>query len=81
MKLKILALGYAAAILAAACMLVLSILANMGIYVEAATQMMMVHMFYDITIVGTITGMIEAAIVAFIAAIVFGWLYNMFAEK
>ena len=80
MKLKILALGYAAAILSALCMLSLSILAKLGIYVSAAEQMQNWHMFYDFGVIGTITGMIEAAIGGFILAVVFGAIYNKFIK-
>jgi len=76
MKLDALKLGYAGAIWAALAMFVLSLLASVGIYSEMAIQMSKWHMFYSVTVIGTITGMIEAAIVTFIALYVFGWIYN-----
>ena len=64
-KLNTLALGYAAAIISGAGMRLLSRLANIGIYTSAAEQVSKWHMFYSVTIVGTITGVIEAAIISF----------------
>ncbi len=77
-KCNALALGYAGAILSAAYMLLLSILAYFGIYANAAEQMARWHMFYSLTVVGTITGMIEAAVHGFVALYVLAWLYNKF---
>lgn len=77
-KLNELALGYAAAIISAATMLLLGILGNAGIYSTAAEQMMKWHMFFSLSIGGIIAGMIEAAIIGFIFGYVFAWLYNKF---
>jgi len=74
-----LAMGYAAAILSAACMLVLGILGNLGVYTEAVNAMAQWHLFFSLSIVGIITGMIEAAVWGFVVAFLFGWLYNKFA--
>jgi len=76
MKLNVLVLGYAGAVLSALTMLLLSIGANIGIYAVAAEQMAQWHMFYDTGVVGTITGMIEAAIISFVGLYVFGTIYN-----
>jgi hypothetical protein len=78
-KCNALALGYAGAILSAIYMLLLSILASLGIYATAAQQMANWHMFYSVTVLGTITGMIEAAIHGFIALYLLAWLYNKFS--
>jgi hypothetical protein len=77
-KCNALALGYAGAILSAAWMLVLSILAALGVYVSAAEQMAKWHMFYSVTVVGTITGMIEGAVHGFIFLYALAWIYNKF---
>ncbi len=77
-KLKELALGYAAAILSAAGMLLLGILGNIGIYAGAAEQMQKWHMFFSLSVGGIITGVIEAAVISFVFAYAFGWLYNKF---
>jgi len=60
-------------------MLLLGIGANMGLYVGAAEQMARWHMFFDFSVLGTITGMIEAAIHGFIWAFLIAYLYNKFA--
>jgi hypothetical protein len=77
-KLNALALGYATAILSAVCMLLLGILGNLGIYTSAVQAMQQWHLFFSLSIVGIIAGMIEAAVSGFIIAYVFGWLYNKF---
>ncbi len=80
MKLNSLAFGYACAIISAAVMLLLGILANLGIYVSAAKMMMQWHMFFSLSIVGIITGMIEAAVGSFVFAYAFAWVYNKLAK-
>lgn len=78
LKCNELALGYAGAIVSAGIMLLLSILAALGFYVGAAEQMQRWHMFYSVSIIGTITGMIEAAIISFLALYALAWVYNKF---
>lgn len=77
-KLNSLALGYAAAIIAAVCMLLLGILGNLEVYTGAVEMMQEWHVFFDLSVVGIITGMIEAAVVSFISVFIFGWIYNRF---
>lgn len=77
-KCNALSLGYAGAIIYATWMLLLSMAASLGIYVNAAEQMMEWHLFYSLSIVGTITGMIEAAVHGFVFLYVLAWLYNKF---
>jgi hypothetical protein len=79
-KLNALALGYAGAIVAAVCMLLLGILANLGIYSGGAEQMMKWHMFFSLSVGGIITGMIEAAVISFVFMYLFGWAYNKFVK-
>jgi len=73
------ALAISLALVSAMVMLLLGIFGNLGIYTGAVEMMKQWHMFFDITLIGIITGMIEAAIISFI----FGWLiayvYNKFA--
>ena len=76
--LKPLALGYALAILSAVVMLILGIFGNIGIYTGAVEQMQQWHMFFSLTPLGIIAGMIEAAIMALIFGYAFGVLYNRF---
>lgn len=77
--LNALAFGYAGAVLSAACMLLLSLTYSVGLYGSAVEMMQAWHMFYSPTLVGTITGMIEAAVVGFIFLYVLAVLYNYFA--
>lgn len=76
-----LALGYAGAIISAIGMLLLGILGNLGIYTGAAQMMEEWHMFFSLSIGGIIGGMVEAAIISFIALYVFALLYNVFITK
>lgn len=78
-KLNPLALGYAAAVIAAVGMLLLGILGNLDIYTGAVEMMQEVHMFFDLSIVGIITGILEAAVISFVFTYVFAWTYNKFA--
>jgi hypothetical protein len=77
-KLNELALGYAGAIVSAACMLLLGLLGSIGLYMGAVGMMSQWHMFFSLDIVGIITGMIEAAIIGFVFLYAFGWVYNKF---
>lgn len=70
-KLNELALGYAMAIVSAATMLLLGILGNLGIYTGAVQMMQQWHMFFSLSVIGIITGMIEAAIISFVLAYAF----------
>lgn len=70
------ALGYAGAIVAALGMLVLSIVAKLGLYTQAAEQMMKWHMFYSLSIGGIVAGMIEGAVISFIVLWLFAYFYN-----
>ncbi len=79
--LNALALGYAAAIMSALVMLTLGILANLGIYEEAAATMAQHHLIFSLSFLGIIGGMVEAAIISFITGYIFGWLYNRLAGK
>ncbi len=78
-KLNSLALGGAAAILAAVIMLLLGILGNIGIYTGAVDMMQQWHVFFSLSIGGIIAGMVEAAIITFVFVYLFGFIYNKFA--
>jgi len=78
-KLNPLALGYAGAILSALCMLLLGILGNFGLYTGAVGMMQKWHMLFSLSIGGIIAGIVEAGIIGFIFAYVFGLIYNKFA--
>ena len=79
-KLNALAFGITAAIVAALSMLVLGVAGNIGIYTGAVEMMSKWHMFFNLTTMGIITGMIEAAVISFIFFLLFGWIYNKFAK-
>ncbi|MFH1429948.1 MAG: hypothetical protein ABIG71_00315 [Candidatus Uhrbacteria bacterium] len=81
MRLHALKLGIAGAIAAALCMIALSILNALGLYEGAVQQMQGMHTFYTPDVIGTITGMIEAALVTFIGLYVFGAIYNALLRK
>lgn len=38
------------------------------------------HLFFEPTIVGTVAGMVEAAVISFVLMYAFAWLYNAFAS-
>ena len=75
-KLNSRALGIAAVIVAAAIMLLLGILGNLGLYTGAVRMMEAWHMFFNLTPPGIIGGMIEAAVISFVVVYVLAWVYN-----
>lgn len=77
-KLDALAMAYAVAIVSAAVMLLLGIFGNIGIYTGAVEMMQQWHMFFSLSIVGIIAGMVEAALIGFILGYTLLWLYNKF---
>ncbi len=78
-KINPLALGGAAAILAAVIMLLLGILGNIGVYTGAVDMMAQWHVFFSLSIGGIIAGMVEGAVVTFVFVYFFGFIYNKFA--
>lgn len=77
-KLNAMAVGYVSAIIAAILMLFLGIAGNFGIYTGAAEQMMQWHLFFDLSVVGIVGGIIGAAFVCFVVGYAFARLYNKF---
>ena len=75
-KLNSLALDISAALVAALSMLILGIFGNIGIYTGAVEMMSQWHMFFSLTPIGILTGIIEAAIISFVFVYIFGWVYN-----
>jgi len=71
-------LGFAGAVIAAACMLLLGIGWNVGIYVNAAEAMSKWHLFFSSSLIGIVGGMIEAGVWTFITLYIFAYLYNKF---
>lgn len=78
-KLNPLALGGAAAILAALIMLLFGILGNIGVYAGAVGMMQQWHVFFSLSIGGIIAGIAEAAVISFVFVYLFGFIYNKFA--
>ena len=78
-KLNSLAIGYTAAIVAAAMMLLLGILGNIGVYTDAVELMQQWHVFFSLSIVGIIAGIIEGAVGTFVFVYLFGVIYNKLA--
>lgn len=78
-KLNKLAIGYSAAIISATFILLLGIAGNIGVYEEAAFQMMELHIFFNLSPLGILAGMAEEGAWSFIAGYLFAFLYNKFA--
>ncbi len=75
-KLNAFALGAASAIIAAVSMLVLGVFGNIGIYNGAVKMMTQWHMFFSLTPLGILTGMLEAGVISFIFAYLLALIYN-----
>ena len=75
-KLNAFAFGSAAAIVAAISMLVLGLLGKLGIYTGAVSMMSQWHMFFSLSVLGILAGMLEAAIITFVLTYIFGLIYN-----
>ena len=79
--LNALALGYAGAIVSAACMLLLGVLMNLGLYTGAGMMMREWHMFFSPSFGGILGGMLEAAIISFVILYTFALVYNWFVTR
>lgn len=77
-QLDALALAGAAAILAAVVMLLVGMLGAIGVYQGGVEMMQQWHLFFEPTVLGTIGGMIEAAIATFVFVYALALLYNVF---
>jgi len=80
MQLDALALAGAAAVVSAIVMLLLGVFGAVGVYESAVAMMEQWHLFFEPTIVGTVAGMVEAAVISFVLVYTFAWLYNVFAR-
>ena len=78
-KLNAFSLAVSAAIVSALSMLVLGIFGNIGVYTGAVEMMSQWHMFFSLTPLGIIAGMLEAAFISFVFIYLFGWIYNKLA--
>lgn len=81
MKIHIHKLSLAGAIFSALSMIVLSIANALGIYQATVQSMQDWHMFYSPTVLGTVTGMIEAGVITYISIYAFVWIYQFLQSK
>jgi len=58
----------------------LGVFGTIGVYEGAVEAMEQWHLFFEPTIVGTVAGMVEAAVISFVLMYAFAWLYNAFAS-
>lgn len=79
-NLQVNALGLSLAFLGAISMLAISLAALAGVYTGAYEAMKAWHLFYDLTAVGIIGGLVEAAVWSYIAGVLIAWSYNWFAK-
>lgn len=70
------ALGFSLAVFGAVGMLVMAILANAGYYLDAWSIMMQFHMFADLSVMGIVAGMIEAALWSYVSGVFIATVYN-----
>lgn len=80
MRLDELALAGAAAGVSACVMLLLGVFGAIGVYEGAVEAMQQWHLFFEPTVVGTLAGMVEAAVVSFVFVYPLAWLYNGLAR-
>ncbi len=64
------ALGYSFAMVSGLIMLIIGILGNFGLYLSGVSAMAEWHIFFNLSVLGIIAGIIEAGVFGF----VFGWL-------
>jgi len=62
-------------------MVALWLLANVGLYVSAAEQMMKWHMFFDLSPAGLIGGVIEAMVMSVVLVYTFVFVYNWLGKS
>ncbi|MFQ5493316.1 MAG: hypothetical protein ACE5DX_04115 [Candidatus Dojkabacteria bacterium] len=74
------ALGIAGGGTSALGMLGLGILGNLNIYSGAVEMMKQWHLFFDLSLVGIVTGMVEAGVLGFVFMYVFALFYNRFSK-
>ncbi|MDS0296824.1 hypothetical protein [Halogeometricum luteum] len=80
MRLNALALAGAAAVVSAIVMLLLGVFGAIGVYEGAVEAMEQWHLFFEPTVVGTVAGMVEAAVISFALEYALAWLYNTLAR-
>jgi len=81
MKLDANKLASASALTSALFMVLLSLGNGMGLYSNASTQMQTWHMWYTPSFGGTITGLIEAAVITYVFVWIAATIYNNMLDK
>jgi hypothetical protein len=79
-KINILAASYTAAIVSGVSMFLLGILGNFGVYMGAVDAMMKWHMFFSLSVIGIVGGIIEAAVISFVFVYAYLWVYRKLAK-
>ena len=74
-------LGYAGAIVSAIIMLLMGILGNLGFNTGAVAMMEEWHLFFSLSVIGIIGGMLEAAIISFVVLYLFAVVYNWLLQQ
>jgi len=69
-------LGYAGAIVSGTLMMLLGILGNLGLYTKGIEAMTQWHLFFSLSVVGIVAGIVEAAVFSFVVLYGFGLIYN-----
>ncbi|NOZ81354.1 MAG: hypothetical protein GXP63_06815 [DPANN group archaeon] len=62
-------------------MLILGVFGSLGLYVGAVQMMQQWHVLFSLGIIGTLLGMVEAAVFGFILSYGFAWLYNKLIQR
>ena len=71
----------ALAIWSALFMLILWVLAKTGLYLSATEQMAKWHIFFNLSFIGLVGGMVEAAVISFVGVYSFVFVYNLVDSK
>jgi len=74
-------LGCAGGVVSVIIMLLLGILGNIGIYAGAVAMMEEWHLFFSLSVMGIIGGMLEAAVISFVVLYLFAVVYNWLLQQ
>lgn len=80
-KLNPVAFGVSFAAISAIIMFIIGILGLLGVYLDAVNQMMAWHLFFSLTPIGIIMGMVESAVTSFGLGFIFAYFYNIISGK
>lgn len=71
----------AAAVVSGLVMVILGVLGYVGVYEGGVEMMETWHLFFEPTLVGTVAGVVEAAVSVFVFTYLFVILYNSFSSR